>query len=81
MGQVGSQVQYEIRRPDSRLFFANDTIGVALPATDNAPGGVVRLEFAGADMATIAPGETSGGVVNYFVGNDPQQWHKNIPTY
>jgi hypothetical protein len=81
MGQVGSQVQYEIRRPDSRLFFADNAIGVVLPATDSTPGSVVRLEFAGADMATIAPGETSGGVVNYFVGNDPQQWHEGIPTY
>jgi hypothetical protein len=42
----------------------------------------LRLQFDGANpSAQIAGDEKLPGVVNYYIGNDPQKWHKNIPTY
>ncbi len=80
-GQAGAPVQYEIRRPDSRLFFTNESIAVVLPAGDATAGGVVEIAFVAADMSTIAPGVAQDGVVNFFVGNDPARWQPAIPTY
>jgi hypothetical protein len=29
----------------------------------------------------VIPQDELSGKVNYFIGNDPQKWHTNIPTY
>ena len=43
---------------------------------------VVRLGFEGASPSSeITGGEKLTGIVNYFIGNDPDRWHTNIPTY
>ena len=43
---------------------------------------LLRLRFEGANPAPdIVAGESLPGTVNYFLGNDPDQWHTNIPTY
>jgi hypothetical protein len=42
----------------------------------------LRMQLQGADPNPRVAGEEQlPGVVNYFVGNDPQKWHRNIPTY
>jgi hypothetical protein len=49
---------------------------------DIPPPTVVELHFVGANTEpTITPGERQEGVVNYFIGNDPDQWVTNIPTH
>jgi hypothetical protein len=49
----------------------------ALPAAT-----AVRMQFVGANAAPVmASGEPLPGTVNYLIGNDPQQWHTNLPTY
>ena len=46
------------------------------------PVDVVRMQFAGVNTAqTIVGAQPLPGVVNYFIGNDPAQWHTNLPTY
>jgi hypothetical protein len=81
IGQAAPQVQYEVQRPDGRFFFTKNAVAVALPTTDSRPSRVVELAFAGADMATIEPGATHSAVINSFVGNDPVQWQRGVPTY
>jgi hypothetical protein len=43
---------------------------------------VIRLRFAGANAnPTLAPGKRLGGVLNYYIGNDPAKWRTNVPMY
>ena len=49
------------------------------PRTSND---VVRMRLEGANLASRTLGlEPLPGIVNYFIGNDPQTWRTNIPTY
>ena len=42
----------------------------------------LRLQLAGSNsQATVAGFEELPGKSNYFIGNDPQKWRTNIPTY
>jgi hypothetical protein len=42
----------------------------------------VRLKFVGASTpSTIAGRDQPSGKTNYFIGNDPKQWHTNVPNY
>ncbi|MCA1815365.1 MAG: SBBP repeat-containing protein, partial [Acidobacteria bacterium] len=43
---------------------------------------VLRMQIAGANAQAAVKGlEKQEGIVNYFVGSDPEKWHTNIPTY
>ncbi len=43
---------------------------------------VLRMKLTGAKSPKqIAGIEKLPGIVNYFKGNDPKQWHSNIPTF
>jgi len=43
---------------------------------------VVRLHFAGVTSAPqIQASDRLPGKVNYFIGNDPKNWHTDIPSY
>ena len=42
----------------------------------------MRLKFAGASRpAAITGRDQLPGKTNYFIGNDPKQWHTNVPNY
>ena len=44
--------------------------------------GVVRMKLVGANPKAEASGaERTGGVSNYFIGNDPKKWRANVPVY
>ncbi|MGA2252089.1 SBBP repeat-containing protein [Terracidiphilus sp.] len=43
---------------------------------------VVRMQLEGATKGPRVDGEDKlPGAANYFIGNDPQKWHTNVPTY
>ena len=43
---------------------------------------VVRMELAGAAQGIRVEGaEQLPGTANYFIGNDPEKWHANVPTF
>ncbi|HTD47799.1 MAG TPA: SBBP repeat-containing protein [bacterium] len=43
---------------------------------------VLRMKFAGTNPGPRVSGlDEFSGKTNYFIGNDPAQWHTNIPTY
>ena len=64
----------EIRNPPSAIRDPQPAI--------SKPRAIVRLVF---DQANPAPEISAAsplpGTVNYFRGNDPEQWHTNLPTY
>jgi hypothetical protein len=59
-----------------------------LSRTNSAPddnvreGTVLRLKLIGASSSPQIEGqEELPGKVNYFIGNDPAKWRRNVPTY
>ncbi len=48
----------------------------------NTSSTVVRMQLLESNQQPKVTGlEPLPGIVNYFLGNDPKQWHRNIPTY
>jgi hypothetical protein len=55
--------------------------GNALPAGPVASR-VVRMKFVGANPGAGVAGEGElTGKINYFIGNDPAQWHRGVSTF
>jgi hypothetical protein len=45
-------------------------------------GSVLRLKMIGANADPRAEGQDElSGKVNYFIGNNPEKWRRNVPTY
>jgi Beta-propeller repeat len=45
-------------------------------------GGVLRMKFRNANPAAKVTGiDELPGTSNYFIGNDPKKWCRNVPTY
>ena len=84
LGQAPEQVQYLAHGPAYAIAITDQgaalTLGRGAPASE--PPQVVRLRVQGANHASTPTAEDPlPGRVNYFVGNDPSQWHTNIATY
>lgn len=87
-GQTSSDVQFQVSSLGGSVFFTTGAIVLSLPATtpvaentDNLYT-IVQMQFQGSNpLAQVRGGERLPGVVNDLRGNDPAQWHTNIPTY
>jgi len=52
------------------------------PAGRSVQTDIVRMELLGATQGRRTEGvDRLPGVANYFIGNDPTQWHRNMPTF
>jgi hypothetical protein len=87
-GQTDAQVKFLARGAGYTLFLASDEAVLTLQPSATAAAGkgekpaVVRLKLVGAEGNARVSGERElAGRSNYFVGNDPQRWQTNIPTY
>ena len=63
---------------------SDKTASDPLSMTEPAPikQSVVRMKLEGANPAPAIDGmEKLPGIVNYFIGNDPEKWRTKIPTY
>ncbi len=86
-GQSDPQVKFLSRGHGYSLFLTDSAAVLALSKPEPGKAGgantdVVRMEFAGANHGLRVDGrEQLPGNANYFLGNDPAQWHSNIPTY
>ena len=50
--------------------------------TPGSSGSTLRLQLLGANTHPVATGRDElPGKVNYFIGNDPSKWRRNVPTY
>jgi hypothetical protein len=92
-GQTAAQVNFLARGPGYALFLtpgeavlslqkpaaANPGPGAAAPAPE---GDVLRMQLVGASATPQVAGlDQLPGTSNYFIGNDPSQWHTNVPNF
>lgn len=79
-GQADSQVQFLARGRGYALFLAagHAVLSLQQPAATD----VLDMELIGANAAVSPAGvDRQPGVVNYFNGQNPKNWHTAIPTY
>jgi Beta-propeller repeat len=92
-GQTASQVQYLAHGQGYALFLTENSAVLNLtqpsaPAHDKTlppaltTGVALAMDLIGANQqATVSGLDRQAGVTNYFIGNDPSQWHTNIANY
>lgn len=75
-GQADDAVQFLSRSEGHTLYLVSDEVVTV------RHGGVVRLKLIGAAPNAAAEGsDLLPGHSNYFLGNEPSKWHKNLPHY
>ncbi len=79
-GQTDPQVKFLARGAGYGLFLTPDqavlTLGVGAKTTS------VGMRLAGARSSAVLKGnDPLPGRSNYFIGNNPAQWHRNIPQF
>jgi hypothetical protein len=92
-GETAAQVRF-LSRGDGYALFLTPTqavLNLSKPVDAGAKGQAqpapvegtaLFMQLVGANpAATIAGEEPLPGTSNYFIGNDPRQWHTAIPTY
>src|SRR5262249_6316632 len=80
-GQVDPRVNFLVRGPGSSLFLTPTEAVHSIHQPDGS-GGVLRMQVVGAPSDAPALGLNElAGRSNYFRGNDPQNWHTNIPHF
>jgi hypothetical protein len=91
-GQTAAPVNYLARGSGYALFLTPGAAALSLqkPAAANlgpgaapAPeGDVLRMQLVGASATPQVVGlDQLPGTTNYFIGNDPSQWHTNVPSF
>lgn len=61
---------------------AGDPAHIAKAPQPKRVGQAVRMKFVGGNAApAIAGSDELPAKSNYFIGNDPKQWHTNVPNY
>ena len=87
-GQVDEAVKYYVKASGQTVYFTEENIVFDLIRSDGAEADdtvdrlVFSLDFLGANSQPAIEGSgKDGAVVNYFIGNDPEEWYANVPTY
>ncbi len=91
-GQVDPQVKFLTRGHGYTLFLTGDAAVLTLraahrpepgrttPSTPERDPAVLRMQLVHANPSARVSGlEPQAGRSNYFIGNDPQKWRKNVP--
>jgi len=91
-GQIDGRVKFYLKTSGQTLYLTTEGIVFDLIRYEKAGAGeridrkaerlVFSLDFIGANTQPSIEGSVKhSAVVNYLIGNDPQKWHTNIPTY
>jgi hypothetical protein len=91
-GQVDSQVAYYVKTPGQTIYLTPSGMVFDLIRYHNTETAdladmkaerlAFSLDFVGGSTSPLIQGVTQDkAVVNYFIGNDPDNWHTDIPTY
>jgi len=85
-GQMDPAVRFQLKGAGHTIFFTPDEVifrvtGRGEEGTVSASS-VVRLRFAGANPSPRVEGlERLPGRANFFLGNDPDEWRTDVPTF
>lgn len=83
-GQTDSQVKFLARGGGYGLFLTGDEAVLALrqPSQEATDFSLLKMQLAGANPHFQASGENPlPGKSNYFIGNDPSKWRRNVPQF
>jgi hypothetical protein len=87
-GQTDASVRFVAHGSGYGLYLTAHEAVLALPQSAINPQhpalqtSVVRMTLAGANSAAEPAGDVQlPGKSNYFIGNDPAQWHRDIPQF
>ena len=82
-GQADAAAEFLAHGPGYTLFLGAEEAVLALSAPQpGRPRAALRLQFVGATAEPKVEGVNQlPGVVNYYLGRDPSQWHAGIRTY
>jgi len=83
-GQTDPAVLYTVKGAGHTLYFTQDEVVFAGrgETSAGAVSSVMRLSFEGVNPKPLITGlGLMPGVVNYFLGNDPQEWKTSVKTY
>jgi len=79
LGQSDPRVRFTARGAGYGLFL---TATGAVLALDGGPSSGLRMTLANANPAAGIDGEGRlAGTSNYFTGDDPSRWRRNVPGY
>jgi hypothetical protein len=92
-GQTAPQVKFLAHGAGYGLFLTADEAVLKLQAppvntrpsaadAKRGPSSVIRMHLEGANSAAQISGASPlPGKSNYFIGNDPSKWHRNVPQF
>ncbi|HEY4741676.1 MAG TPA: SBBP repeat-containing protein [Candidatus Acidoferrales bacterium] len=81
LGQTDPQVKFISRGADSTLFLTPTDAVLTLRANQITQR-ALRMSLEDANTSAEVRGlEPLPGKSNYFIGNDPRNWHTNVPAY
>jgi hypothetical protein len=88
---AGYSILFKDREADLLMSKRNPAHETPLRLGERVPGGprnevgagvVLGMQIVGMSPGAVASGQAQlPGTVNYFIGNDPAQWHTAIPTF
>jgi hypothetical protein len=82
-GQVNAAVRY-LARANGYTAFLGDRAATLVYRTGHGADStyaVLNYQLQGGRPSTPVAGDELPGKSNYFIGNDPAQWRKDVPTY
>ena len=80
-GQTTPQVQFLAHGAGHGLFLTGDGAVLSMRRSGRRPE-IIRMVLDGANKNPAASGdELLPGKSNYFIGNDPAKWHRDIPQF
>lgn len=87
-GQLAPETRFVARGRNYALYLTSDRTILKLAnshknvePTDPRTQSTLSMSLKGADPGSIVGADPLPGKANYFIGNDPKQWHTNVPTY
>jgi Beta-propeller repeat len=82
-GQSDSRVRFLAHGNGYGLYLTSSEAVIALPQRSKGENRlVVEMQFSGAnDAAQLVGTDRLPGRSNYFIGNDPSRWRRNVPQF
>ena len=82
VGQTSAGIGYLARGPGYSVGLNASGAFIALENSSSSTSNLIDVRLVGANSAPTAVSQDElPGVANYLIGNNPSDWHTNIPTY